>query len=253
MFPMVIEEVFPNPTVKQVIFEIKFPSLFYIENKIGDLQLKVMELFPDSQLVYQRQFVIVGKKIEEEVKTPSPEEFGKKIWVFKSEKNFQLDVTSKSLSISSSFHKTYCLEGGEKFRDIIQFVVDKFLATISIPTFNRIGLRYVDECPLPSRDNTTLKSYYNSVYPVDRFNIANAKEMFFRTVEKRDDLNITYMEELRKVENDYKLILDFDGFALKVPSNNYLEVTDRLHDLISEIYEQSIKEPVYQYMRKENV
>jgi uncharacterized protein (TIGR04255 family) len=250
---MVIKEVFPNPTVKEVIFAVEFPDLFFIENKIGELQLKVLELFPDSQLVYQRQFMIVGKRIEEEVKTPSPEEFGKKIWILKSEKNFQVEVTSKKLGIVSGFHKTYDLEGGEKFRDIIKFVVDNFLATISIPTFNRIGLRYVDECPLPTKDNATLKSYYNSAFPVDRFNFANAQEMFFRTVEKRGDLNITYMEELREVENNYKLVLDFDGFALKIPSNAYLEVTDRLHGLISETYEQSIKEPVYQYMRKENV
>jgi len=250
---MVIEEIFPNPTVKQVMFEIRFPDLFFIENKMGDLQLKVMNQFPNSQLVFQRQFLIVGKKIEEEVKTPSPEEFYKKIWTFKSEKNYQFDVTSKSLSITSGFHKTYSLEGGEKFRDIIKFVVSNFLETISIPTLDRIGLRYVDECPLPSKDNNTIKSYYNSAYPVERFNIANAQEMFFRTVEKKDDLNITYMEELRKVGDDYKLILDFDGFALQVPSNTYLEVTDRLHGLISALYEQTIKEPVYQYMRRENV
>jgi uncharacterized protein (TIGR04255 family) len=250
---MVIKEIYPNPTVKQKIFEIRFTDLFYIENKIGDLQLKVMSQFPNSQLIFQRQFIIVGKKIEEEVKTPSPEEFGKKIWVFKSDKDYQFNVTSKSLSITSSFHKTYNLEGGNKFKDTIKFVIDNFLSTVAIPTFDRIGLRYIDECPLPSKDNDTIKSYYNSAYPVERFNLANTEEMIFRTVEKKDDLNMIYMEELRKIGNDYKLILDFDGFALKVPANNYLEITDRLHDLISNLYEQTIKEPVYQYMHKENV
>jgi hypothetical protein len=41
---MAIEEVFPNPTVKQVAFEIRFPNLFYLESKIGELQVKIMEL-----------------------------------------------------------------------------------------------------------------------------------------------------------------------------------------------------------------
>ena len=131
--------------------------------------------------------------------------------------------------------------------------MDNFLSTTAIPTLDRIGLRYVDECPLPAKDNDTIKSYYNSAYPVERFNLANAEEMIFRTVEKKDDLKMIYMEELRKIENDYKLILSFDGFALKVPANNYLEITDRLHDLITNLYEQTIKGPVYEYMRKENV
>ena len=28
------DEVFPNPTVKEVVFEIRFPSLFYMESRI---------------------------------------------------------------------------------------------------------------------------------------------------------------------------------------------------------------------------
>lgn len=38
---MPINEVFVNPTVKQVIFQVKFPNLFFIESKIGDIQLKI--------------------------------------------------------------------------------------------------------------------------------------------------------------------------------------------------------------------
>jgi len=39
---MAIAEIFPNPTVKSVFFEVRFPNLFYLEAKIGDLQLKVL-------------------------------------------------------------------------------------------------------------------------------------------------------------------------------------------------------------------
>lgn len=53
---MVIGEVFPNPTVKQVVFQITFPHLFYMEQKIGELQVKIMRMFPKSSLLYRRQF-----------------------------------------------------------------------------------------------------------------------------------------------------------------------------------------------------
>jgi hypothetical protein len=54
---MVINEVFPNPTVKQVIFQIRYPNLFYIENKIGDFQLKVMREFPESALIMKQRVI----------------------------------------------------------------------------------------------------------------------------------------------------------------------------------------------------
>jgi hypothetical protein len=51
---MAIDEVFLNPTVEKVIFQIRFSNLFYIENKIGELQIKLMSEFPDSSIVMRR-------------------------------------------------------------------------------------------------------------------------------------------------------------------------------------------------------
>lgn len=248
---MVINEVFPNPTVKQVVFEIRFPNLFYIENKIGDFQIKIMEEFPASNLLYRRQLLFADLGPKAQFK-PLEEETGKKIWEFKSEKRYSLNVTSNSLYIVSEHHKTYNLEGADKFRDAIEFALDNFFEVMTIPLINRVGLRYIDECPLPSKNNETFRSYYNSVFPTDRFDIADANEMFFRTIVKRGDFNLIYMENLQKLKDEYKLILDFDGFALKVKSQDCLNVTDRLHEIISEEYERTIKDPVYEYMRREN-
>jgi len=250
---MTISEVFPNPTAKQVIFQIKFPNLFYMENKIGDLQLKIMEKFPQSSLLFRRQIVFAdigpGAKLES-IPSDLEEETGKKIWQFKSSKNFQLDVLSDSLDISSQYHKTYNLEGGDKFRDIIEFVLNRFFEVVSIPIINRIGFRYIDECPIPSKDNSTFTSYYKSVFPIKRFNLADVNEMDFKTVIKKGEYYLRYVESLQKVGGEYKLILDFDGFAENINSKDYLIITDNLHTMIIEEFEKTIKKPVYQYMRQ---
>lgn len=250
---MSINEVFPNPTAKQVIFQIKFPNLFYIENKIGDLQLKIMEKFPQSSLLFRKQIVFAdigpGVKLEN-ISSDLGEEKGKKIWQFKSSKNFQLDVLSDSLDISSQYHKTYNLGGGDKFRDIIEFVLIRFFEVVSIPIINRIGFRYIDECPIPSKDNSTFRSYYDSIFPLDRFNLVDVNEMDFKTVIKKGEYYLRYVESLQKVGGEYKLILDFDGFAENINSKDYLTTTDNLHTIILEEYEKTIKEPVYQYMRQ---
>lgn len=248
---MVIKEIFPNPTVKQVVFEIKFPNLFYVESKIGDFQIKIMKEFPESNLLFRRQLLFADLGPKGEFKPPM-EETGKKVWEFKSEKKYSLNVTSSSLFIISEHHKTYNLDGADKFRDAIEFALDNFFGVMTIPLINRVGLRYIDECPLPSKDNKTFRSHYDSVFPTGRFSVADANEMVFRTVVKRGDFNLIYMEVLQKRNDEYKLVLDFDAFAQKVKSEDCLSVADKLHEIISEEYEHTIREPVYEYMRREN-
>ena len=163
-------EIFPNPTVKKVIFQIKFPNLFYIESKIGELQLKIMGEFPESRLVNRRSMVFVDMGPNEkpvEIPENMPREPSQKIWAFKSTKNVQLNVLSDSLDIASEHHKTYNNpESTEKFRDVIESVLGSFLKIVNIPIINRIGLRYIDECPMPhNKDNESFKKFYNSAFP----------------------------------------------------------------------------------------
>lgn len=252
---MSIEEIFPNPTVKQVVFQIRFPNLFYMENKVGDLQVEIMEKFPESQLLIRKQLVFAdigpGIKLSDiQSDLGLDEETGRKVWQFKSEKGFQLSILSDSLDITSQYHKTYNLEGSDKFRDIIEYVVDRFLRITSIPIINRIGLRYIDECPLPSKDNDTYRLYYDSAFPLERFNLSDATEMDFKTVIKKGEYYLRYIESLQKTGDEYKLTLDFDGFAVNISSKDYLRITDDLHTIISDEYERAIKEPVYEYMRQ---
>lgn len=234
-----IDEIFPNPTVKQVIFQIRFPNLFYMENKIGDFQLRIMNVFPESSLVFRRQLLFADlgpqTKIEDvPIEEISKEELGKKIWRFESNKNFILHVLSDSLNITSTHHKTYNLDNsGDKFRDIIELVVNNFLEITQIPIITRIGLRYIDVCPLPSKDNETLEAYYNSAFPLCRFNLSDASEMGFKTVIKKNGYSLIYIESLRLIEDEYKIILDFDAFAEKISPENYLNATDKLHSIIS--------------------
>jgi uncharacterized protein (TIGR04255 family) len=252
---MVIKEIFPNPTVKQVVFQMVFPNLFYIENKIGEFQLKIMNEFPESTMLHRRQFAWadVGPEVKlTEIESKLEKEpAGQKIWQFRSPKGFQLSVLSNSLDINSSYHKTYDLGGEDRFRDTIELVVNSFVKVIPLPVVNRVGLRYIDECPVPAKENSAFASYYDSVFPIHRFDLADTQEMDFKTVAKRGNYYLRYVESLQAVQGQYKLVLDFDGFATNVNPTDCLTVTDGLHRLISDEYERTIKEPVKEYMRKQ--
>ena len=89
---MTINEVFKNSTVKVVIFQIRFPNLFYIEKIVGDYQLRMSDVFYDTSIVLSKGLhVSLG---------PTPEvqniedESGLKTWQFKSNRGFQLNIQS---------------------------------------------------------------------------------------------------------------------------------------------------------------
>lgn len=244
------KEIFPYPTVKEVIFQIRFPNLFYIEDKIGELQLRIMKEFPNSSLLFRRQafFVDAGPQIKEG-NIKFDEEKGAKIWQFESPKKYKLNVLSNSLDISSNYHKSYDLGDVNKFRDIIVFTVNNFLEIIRLPLITRIGLRYIDECPIPEKRNEKFLSYYGSTFPLSRFNIEDAIEMEFVTRIIKDNYFLRYGESLKIVEGSYKLILDFDAYAENISPEIYLSTTDDLHNIISEEFFNTVKEPVRNYMR----
>lgn len=248
---MAKKEVYPNPTVKQVIFQIKYPNLFYIESKIPEIQLKIIDKFPESELRYSSFFsfgeIGPNKDIEKIEKRIREGESGKKIWTFRSPLNYELNILSNSLDITSKYHKTY-----ENFREIIAFVLDSFFKSISVPIIQRIGIRYTDECPIVSMDNKTFTDYYNSVIPAKRFPIDKMKEAIFRATCERDEYYLTYMESLQEKEERHVLILDFDGYAMTVKPEDCMKVTDKLHNIISNEYFNTIREPVKEYMRKED-
>lgn len=253
---MVIGEIYPNPTVKKVIFQITYPNLFYLENRIGDIQEKIMEEFPETNLILRRGLLVTDIGANQKIEIP-PDEIEKnttrKIWQFKSKTNTILSITFNSLDISSDFHKTYDLgeDNSRKFRYAIEYAVERFLDVIKLPIINRIGLRYIDHCPLIKKDNSTLKEWYNSTFPLDKFKIEDATAMAFQTVVKKGKYNLRYAEALEQIDGEDKLVLDFDGFAVNIKeASDYLSITDDLHEIISEAYKEVIKEPVYEYMEQ---
>ena len=254
---MVADEVFVRPTVKRVIFEIRFPNLFYMESKIGDLQLKIMKEFPESALVFRRQVVFadLGPAVkDQDVAEQLVGEPGRKIWQFKSPQGFQLNVLGNSLNIASNFHKSYSNpEAEHRFRDVIEFVLDNFLEVMRVPALGRVGLRYINECPVPRKDTDTFREYYDSVFPLGRFALEDATELLFRAVVARREYSLRYSETLRTEAGGLKLIIDLDAFTQAIESKRCLSVVDDLHKLIRQEFLRTIREPVIEYMRGKEI
>src|SRR5579872_4447434 len=250
---MAITEVFPNPTVKQVIFQIRYPNLFYIEKHIGDVQLKIMKEFPNSSMALKRQVMITninpGQTLDKAL-AEIPGEGTQKIWQFRSDKGVELNILPDSLDLSSTSHKTYSKPNSPtRFRDVIKMVLDAFFSVTKVPLIKRVGLRYVDECPFPAKNNLEFQKYFNSSFPLSRFKLEDCREMMFVTTVKRGEHFVRYVESLGKSGDKDILIMDFDGFAENINADRCLEVADLLHESISNEFEATIKQPVIDMMR----
>lgn len=245
---MSTNEVFANPTVKQVIFQIKFPNLFYIETKVGEYQLRIMKEFPKSQAAVQKQFVF--GEVEPGERLPSTQDSSvRKIWKFISPSGTELQVQSDSLTLISEHHTSYASgEPNQQFRELIRFAVTEFLSTIQVPVLSRIGLRYVDHCPITALRNASFNRWYSSCLPVKRFSLDTMMngEVSVVTIPE-EGFGIIYKEQL--VVQDRELIVDIDAYHGESAPADYLTIADKLHELTSREFWRTAREPLKNYMR----
>lgn len=249
---MTIDELFPNPTVKQVIFQIRFPNLFFLAERIGAFQIKVMKRFPKTSQLVRRPLFFTDQADQEnlaELAQEARSEGAKQIWQFRSEEGVQLNVATDSLSLESTSHKTYQLGEAGRFRDEIEFACQHFFEITGIPLLNRVGLRYIDDCPVPE-DLAQFGAYYATAFPLSRFALEQSHETDFKTVVERGEYRLRYVESMQQKKKGRMLILDFDAWAEDIEAERILDVTDQLHDIISAEFQNTIKEPVYEYMRQ---
>ena len=249
---MAIDKIYKNPTVKQVIFQIQFPNLFYLESKISDIQLDIISRFPESALLVRSPIAIAigGNNIPQQELENNV--IAQKTWEFKNKDGYELSITSNCLTIVSKLHKTYSNEGSEhRFREIIEYILGVFGKHVKLPAINRVGLRYTDVCPLPEKTTAKYAEYFNSALSFNNNSIECINEMHIYIVKDIEDCKIIYQEKYMPQIYPDEVILDFDGFKQDVVFDNCMAVVDKLHLIISDEYEKSIKEPIYRFMEGE--
>lgn len=240
---------FQNPLVKQIFFEIRFPSLFSIENKIGDFQLQIVEKFPQSTLLFRRQIVFtdLGPEVKaEDFEQNFDKGLSKKVWQFKSDLG-KIDITTDSIVIASSKINKY--SGTDGYRDLLEYVLSRFFNVMSIPLIKRIGLRYINEFEIGEMSSSKFNSLIKSSLPISRFTVENSNEMSCRIVAKINENNLTVHEAILTKNNKKTWILDLDSYMLDKESADYLAVADALHTVIKREFFKTIKSAIYSIMR----
>lgn len=248
------EELFSNPTVKAVVFQIRYPNLFFLEGRIGDFQVEIMERFPKSQLLIQQNVLIanmVSGAPPPKASIPPEETGANKIWRFDSPEGVVLNMQSDSLDLSSNAHKSYNHpDASIRFREVIEYVLQPFLKITKVPILTRVGLRYVDHCPIKRRTKAWFNSFYNTTLPLNRFTLEEAKVLQTTSLVRKGKFSFRFQETLQDLNGIPTLLMDFDGSATDVKSSEVMPTADSLHDLIDVEWQKSIKEGLKKMMRK---
>lgn len=242
-----VDEVFKNPSVIEVVFEVQFPTLFYIAQRIGDFQVDIMDDFPKSSEIIEHSIVIgrSDKTSPEELPKPTP------IWQFESDNGkTKIIIRPDRLNISSQEYISYNNpEVDNKFRDLIDKIVQSFLKVVPMKKFSRIAIRYIDRCPLEEQTNKYFENYYNPVINIDKYNVENIQESGVLIRTKMDDYFLLFQCGIKQVEDKYYYFLDYDGYARDIDVKKYLAVTDKLQKAIKKEYLNHITEEFKKYMR----
>jgi len=240
--------IYPNPTLKQVIFQIRFPNLFYIETKIPEFQLAILDEFPESELIIQ-QAIPIGIMGQQDAQSPLPI---KKVWQFSNNSGYILKLSTDSLSIDSSTHKSYDNSSqGTCFREIIEYCLHGFIRVINLPFVSRVGLRYIDQVPFFDQENVEYSECFDSGLNIEKLNIEDLDEMTIRVVKKLDDgFKFIYQESFNLLADKSNVFLDFDAFTERTSFSEILTVTDKLHEIVSTEFFKTIKQPIIELMSK---
>lgn len=183
-------------------------------------------------------------------------------WVFfNSDKTKKLEINAKYLSLEYS---DGAYQDSTDLIDVLEKAVMPFLSHNSIATVNRLGLRYVNEIPDLSEEDTGDHLDWSDYIDPDL--IANIN--FAKTKSRRLARIMTQMvikEELGDVlfnygiwNNDYpneiiskRFILDLDCFTkLGVDTTDIVDFTKSYNKYIEDIFEQSISETLRNKMKE---
>lgn len=209
----ILKDSYPNAPVFSVSWEI----LFETDDKDGKLNNSIEKFrdslqsdFPDQKPYTEfdlvQRFELNNKQdISKPIKTKIGSGFEIK------NKNEVVLIGTQKLVIITKNHSNYA-----KFSGLMNEILNKFekLFPIKELNFKRLGLRYINHCPLPENDAQRFKEFFNiDLNSFNQSSIANINISFQELLENNLNFRTQYLSIL--IQNNPKIVIDLDCFELR--------------------------------------
>lgn len=154
--PDELEEVFPNPPLREVAFEIRFTPRLRVQAEIWRLQDQLVNRYPQvsAESAIQPNGAVLNVSVFQD-----PE--GGRV----------IKVSAQNFVIAFSRYTRF-----EEFKEEVCERMQQFCSTFGISSFTRLGLRYVNEIALPTTDPESLLKYVKPMADFRRFPIQQVEQ-----------------------------------------------------------------------------
>jgi uncharacterized protein (TIGR04255 family) len=238
------------PPLSQVVFEVNFPNCFAVETRIAEYQKRVESRYPKSGAEYIVRLpaaVRFGKPPKEEAIGLTP----MRSFAFDNSKGsriIRVSVVNFSLIVTDYLH----------FEDYVDALTEAFTPAIDIfqlQNVERIGLRYINQIPIPTQDAQVLyKKYVQSPISAEAFS-GHVPTNFLTEVSidlastERLTIRSGLLPSLPEVPTRTYL-LDFDCYSrnITLSSQNLMHLLNKYHDAIEAQFTGAVTKEYWKHM-----
>jgi len=229
-----LEEVFPNPAVREVAFEIRFPPRLRVNAELWRFQDHLAEEYPnpDSEAVLM---------------PPSAAPINVSV--------FQSPATGRTVKVSQqnfvlAFTRYTCFED---FKAEVLAKTRVFCETFEVKSLTRVGLRYVNEIILPTgEDRASMLRFVRPIIDFSRVGIESVEE-FFTQIRIRHRNHMVLLRSVTLPDSERRnraYVLDIDCHSQgALPFGSLESVLDEYHDTAQRYFLDHITEEFKNKMR----
>jgi len=224
-----LQEVFPANPIREVDFEIRFTPRLRIEAEMWRFQEDLVQDYPD-----------VGRET-----AILPNGATLNITVFQNPRAARvIKVSSNNMALAFSSYANF-----EEFKDEVQRRTASFCGIFEVSSLTRIGLRYVNEIPLPTQSPESITKYVRPLIEFDRIGLNSIQQFALQVATSNND-HMILVRTVMLAGPIRTYILDIDAYtdvikqASEIPS-----LMDRFHDSAQRVFLDHVTDEYREVMR----
>jgi uncharacterized protein (TIGR04255 family) len=224
-----LEEVFPANPIREVDFEIRFTPRLRVQAEMWRFQESVVTEYPEVGL--ESAILPNGTTLS--------------VTVFQNQAKARLiKVSPQNMALAFSAYKNF-----EEFKDEVLKQSDDFCKTFGVTELTRIGLRYVNEIPLPTQESSSMTKYVRPLVAFDRIPLETVQQ-FALQMSATAGGHMVLVRTAMIAGPIRTYILDIDAYTEIVrPASEISTLLDQFHDTAQRVFLDHVTDEYKRVMR----
>lgn len=224
-----LEEIFPANPIREVDFEIRFTPRLRIQAEMWRFQEDLVSEYPEVGL--ETALLPNGATVS--------------VTVFQSQMKARvIKVSPQSMALAFSSYENF-----EEFKEEIIKRSARFCEIFQVSDLTRIGLRYVNEIPLPTQQPESMVAYVRPLVDFTRISLQAVQQFALQLVAKAGD-HMVQVRTAMLAGPVRTYILDIDAYTEAIkPSTQIGSLLDRFHDTAQRVFLDHVTDQYKQVMK----